>query len=70
RGEFVVIIECNSDSEVNDSNNLKIYVNELLKDLLDEMQLNKAVKLVTKITGAKKNVVYEKALKLKDSILN
>ena len=70
RGEFVVIIDCNFDSDVNDSNNLKIDVDELLKDLLDEIPLNKAVKLVTKITGAKKNLVYEKALKLKDASLS
>ncbi|ALB02152.1 SAM-dependent methyltransferase [Francisella persica ATCC VR-331] len=70
RGEFVVIIDCNFDRDVNNSNNLKIDVDELLKDLLDEIPLNKVVKLVTKITGAKKNLVYEKALKLKDASLS
>lgn len=69
RGEFVVIIDCNFDSDVN-NNNLKIGVDELLKDLLDDIPLSKVVKLVIKITGAKKNLVYEKALKLKDASLS
>lgn len=69
RGEFVVIIDCNFDSDVN-NNNLKIDVDELLKDLLDDIPLSKVVKLVTKITGAKKNLVYEKALKLKNASLS
>ncbi|AIT09654.1 SAM-dependent methyltransferase [Candidatus Francisella endociliophora] len=64
RGEFVVIIDC-SDQE-NQEQAAGVNMDELLKDLLEELPLKKAVKLVVKLTGAKKNQVYDKALKFKD----
>lgn len=65
RGEFVVLIDCNENDKSVKEEALKIGVEELLGDLLSEMPLKKAVKLAVKITGAKKNFVYEKALELK-----
>jgi 16S rRNA (cytidine1402-2'-O)-methyltransferase len=58
RGEFVLIVEgtmsggTGSDWE------------PVLSALLTEMPLARAVKLTCKITGAKKNAVYERALSL------
>jgi 16S rRNA (cytidine1402-2'-O)-methyltransferase len=38
----------------------------ILKLLLADLPLKQAVKLATDITGVKKNILYEFALKLKD----
>ena len=66
RGEFVVLLDCNSQQE--DTNNMGIDIDELLLELLEEMPLKKAVKLVVKLTKAKKNEVYEKALEFKKDL--
>ncbi len=66
RGEFVVLLDCNSQQE--DTNNMGIDIDELLRELLEEMPLKKAVKLVVKLTKAKKNEVYEKALEFKKDL--
>ena len=66
RGEFVVLLDCNSQQE--DTNNMGIDIDELLRELLEEMPLKKAVKLVVKLTKAKKNEVYENALEFKKDL--
>lgn len=63
RGEFVVLLDCNGQDE--DTNQIGINTDELLKELLEELPLKKAVKLTVKLTNAKKNEVYEKALEFK-----
>ena len=65
RGEFVVLIDC-SGSE-NDKVSITIDLRELLVDLLENLPLKRAVKLVTKLTKGKKNEIYEIALEIKDS---
>ena len=59
KGEFVVLIDNRreqSSSEQEDSQE------QLLKALLTELPLKKAVKIVVETTGAKKNAIYQKAL--------
>lgn len=69
RGEFVVVIDCNNSNDISDqSSNLCVDIDDLLKDLLDDMPVKKAVKLVVKLTGAKKNDIYERALTVKKDI--
>ncbi|WP_150465360.1 16S rRNA (cytidine(1402)-2'-O)-methyltransferase [Francisella sp. SYW-2] len=67
RGEFVVIIDCNN-GEVDEQSNLKVDIDDLLKDLLEDIPVKKAVKLVVKLTGAKKNDIYERALVIKKEV--
>ena len=67
RGEFVVIVDCNN-GEVYKQNNLKVDIDDLLKDLLEDIPVKKAVKLVVKLTGAKKNGIYERALAIKKEV--
>ncbi|AFJ42620.1 16S rRNA (cytidine(1402)-2'-O)-methyltransferase [Francisella orientalis] len=68
RGEFVVIIDCNNTNDITDQSNLNVDIDDLLKDLLEDMPVKKAVKLVVKLTGAKKNDIYERALAVKKDI--
>lgn len=65
RGEFVVIMDCGSDNQATQEQESDIKTDELLKELLEELPLKKAVRLVVKLTGAKKNFIYERALQLK-----
>lgn len=64
KGEFVVMLHEaeNSDNEATD----EAECTHLLKLLLDDLALKKAVKIVVEITGLKKNKVYQIALALKD----
>ena len=60
KGEFVLVVEAAAApaSEARD-------VEKTLKALLDELPLKQAVALAVKITGASRNLLYEKALALK-----
>lgn len=61
KGEFVVLIHVKEDP----SNEGKAVEHDrLLTLLLNEMPLKKAVKLAVEITGAKKNMLYQRALEL------
>jgi 16S rRNA (cytidine1402-2'-O)-methyltransferase len=63
RGEFVLLVEAAAVVE-------EVAVSEdaerVLRLLLADLPLKQAVKLATEITGVKKNILYELALKLKD----
>lgn len=61
RGEFVLLVE-GRPTEVRESEDDSLRV---LQILLGELPLKQAVKLAAEITGAKKNALYEQALKLK-----
>jgi len=56
RGEFVLIVESSPAKEPGAN------WEPVLSALMEEMPLARAVKLTCKITGAKKNLVYERAL--------
>ena len=61
KGEFVVLIDnpvVESDKELNQQDI------DLLKELMAEMPLKKAVQLASKISGKKKNAIYQQALEL------
>jgi 16S rRNA (cytidine1402-2'-O)-methyltransferase len=58
RGEFVLLVEAAPGAEPGRN------WETVLEALLEEMPLARAVKLTCTITGAKKNAVYERALKL------
>ena len=58
RGEFVLLVEGASGAEPSRE------WEPILAALLEEMPLARAVKLTCRITGAKKNAVYERALSL------
>ena len=61
RGEFVLLVEgCREAGEQDESNSQRV-----LEIMLRELPLKQAVGLAAEITGAKKNALYEKALKLK-----
>jgi len=61
RGEFVLLVEgCSEAGAPDDSDQQRV-----LEILLRELPLKQAVGLAAKITGAKKNALYERALELK-----
>jgi len=65
RGEFVLLVESLpvvEDAEISED------VERVLKLLMAELPLKQAVKLATEITGAKKNMLYEHGLKIKDHL--
>jgi len=63
RGEFVLLVEAAVVVEVAD---ISEDAERVLRLLLADLPLKQAVKLATEITGVKKNILYEFALKLKD----
>jgi 16S rRNA (cytidine1402-2'-O)-methyltransferase len=61
RGEFVLLVEgCSEAAAQGESDPQRV-----LMILLRELPLKQAVELAARITGTKKNALYEKALKLK-----
>lgn len=63
RGEFVLLVEAAAVVEEAD---ISEDAERILRLLLADLPLKQAVKLATEITGVKKNILYEFALKLKD----
>ena len=63
RGEFVLLVEAAALVEQAD---ISEEAERILRLLLADLPLKQAVKLATEITGVKKNILYEFALKLKD----
>ena len=63
RGEFVLLVEAAAVVEEAD---ISEDAERTLRLLLADLPLKQAVKLATEITGVKKNILYEFALKLKD----
>ncbi len=63
KGEFVVLIDNSSDPE---SKQVNIDDIEMLKVLLDEVTVKIAVKIATRLTGKKKNELYQQALQLRE----
>jgi len=64
RGEFVLLVEPSLIKETEGINEAEIHV---LKVLLAELPLKQAVKFSAEITGAKKNMLYDYALQLKNN---
>ena len=65
RGEFVVLLAgAPSPGEVE---SLHVAVDDLLPRLLEEMPLKRAVTMLAELTGAKRNRLYDQALKLKQA---
>ena len=68
KGEFVVIIDCgNQDTQEQATG---VAVDDLLRELLVELPLKKAVKIAVNILKAKKNDVYQRALEIKTEMGN
>lgn len=63
RGEMVVLIAGNDPAENDDIESC----DELLKLLLSELPLKKAAEIAAKISGKRKNLLYQRALNLKGS---
>jgi 16S rRNA (cytidine1402-2'-O)-methyltransferase len=63
RGEFVLLVEA---AIVIEEADISEDAERVLRLLLADLPLKQAVKLATEITGVKKNILYEFALKLKD----
>jgi len=63
KGEFVVLID-NSDDPI--SKQLNADDVEILKILLEEVSVKIAVKIAMRLTGKKKNELYQQALQLQD----
>ena len=64
RGEFVLLVEA---AAIKEAEALPEEALRILKLLLEELPLKQAVKLAVDITKAKKNVLYEQALALKQA---
>ena len=64
RGEFVVLIDNSSSQE---PKQLQTEDREMLRVLLDEVSVKLAVKIAARLTGKKKNDLYQLALSLRDS---
>lgn len=62
RGEFVIVVEGNQKPPESAET---IEVDMVLKILLDELPVKKAAELAAKITGKRKNELYQRALELK-----
>jgi 16S rRNA (cytidine1402-2'-O)-methyltransferase len=63
KGEFVVLIDNSTNPEDKFLNTDDV---EMLKILLDEVSVKIAVKIATRLTGKKKNELYQQALQLRD----
>ncbi len=63
RGEFVVLIDNSADPADKFLNTADV---EMLKILLDEVSVKIAVKIAARLTGKKKNEIYQQALQLRD----
>ncbi len=64
RGEFVVMI---SGAEKTDEQQTLLDADTLLSLLSEELPIKKAAALAAKLTGQKKNALYQRALQLKDN---
>ena len=67
KGEFVVLVA--GAKEVASSESLSLDRDSLLLRLMQEMPLKKAVAILVELGAGKKNVLYEQALKLKETKL-
>jgi 16S rRNA (cytidine1402-2'-O)-methyltransferase len=63
KGEFVMLIDNSANPEDKFLNTDDV---EMLKILLDEVSVKIAVKIATRLTGKKKNELYQQALQLRD----
>jgi 16S rRNA (cytidine1402-2'-O)-methyltransferase len=67
RGEFVVLIDNSSSHE---TKQLEAGDHEMLRVLLDDVSVKLAVKIAARLTGKKKNDLYQLALSLRESETN
>ena len=65
RGEFVLVLHAQSDAVRGDDD--QAAHDRVLQPLLRELPLKQAVALAVELTGAPRNVLYQRALALKDS---
>jgi 16S rRNA (cytidine1402-2'-O)-methyltransferase len=65
KGELVVLLAGAAPRAADQP--LSVDVDKLLPRLLQEMPLKRAVSLLAELTGAKKNQLYDRALKLKQA---
>jgi len=63
KGEFVVLIDNSDDAASKQLNTDDV---EILKVLLEEVSVKIAVKIAIRLTGKKKNELYQRALQLQD----
>ena len=61
KGEFTIVVE----GRAQDSNELEKEIDSFLSILLEKVDVKTSVQLVSKITKAKRNIVYKRALMLK-----
>lgn len=61
RGEFVVLVDNPAKAAENQLNTDDV---EMLKILVDEVSVKNAVRIATRLTGKKKNEIYQQALRL------
>lgn len=64
RGEFVILVHGASKVALDSQQLVTLSVMEILQQLLAELPLKQAVLLTAKITGARKNYLYDLAVKL------
>jgi 16S rRNA (cytidine1402-2'-O)-methyltransferase len=64
KGEFVVLIDNSDDAASKQLNKDDV---EILKVLLEEVSVKIAVKIAMRLTGKKKNELYQQALQLQDA---
>ena len=65
RGEFVILLEGASVATQEDDIETDLEADRILRVLLEECSVKQAASLAARITGKKKNALYERALRLK-----
>jgi 16S rRNA (cytidine1402-2'-O)-methyltransferase len=67
RGEFVILLEGVDRKATSEDDEISMKAEEVLHILLDELPLKQASSLAAKITGLKKNALYQLGLKQKEN---
>ncbi|MCG5548141.1 16S rRNA (cytidine(1402)-2'-O)-methyltransferase [Halorhodospira halochloris] len=66
RGEFVVIVAGRPDQQ-STGESLQLDIDDVLRPLLAELSVKQAASLAARITGAKRNMLYKRALEISRS---
>ncbi len=65
RGEFVILV-AGAAPEAGDDDTARVSTRDLLRVLIAELPLKQAVSVATRITGGKRNALYQQAIALSD----
>ena len=66
RGEFVIVV-AGAPPTPEDDDRLSVSTRNLLRELIEELPVRQAVSLAARITGGKRNALYQQAIALSDT---